>query len=73
LLLFAACGAAQTVEGSIVDSVTGAGSPAVQVFLQAVATAVRPGDYYAPAFAEPGGAPQLDEMLFSQADRVTGE
>jgi hypothetical protein len=34
-------------------------------------TAVRPGDYYALAFAEPGGVPQLDESLIGQAGRVT--
>lgn len=34
-------------------------------------TAVRPGDYYALAFAEPGGAPQLDDSLISQAGKVT--
>ena len=33
--------------------------------------AVRPGDYYALAFAEPGGAPQLDDILIRQAGKVT--
>lgn len=34
-------------------------------------TAVRPGDYYVLAFAEPGGVPQLDDILMSQAGKVT--
>jgi hypothetical protein len=33
-------------------------------------TAVRPGDYYVLAFAEPGGVPQLDDVLISQAGKV---
>lgn len=33
--------------------------------------AVRPGDYYALAFAEPGGVPQLDDILIGQASKVT--
>jgi hypothetical protein len=32
---------------------------------------VRPGDYYALAFAEPGGVPQLDDILISQAGKIT--
>jgi hypothetical protein len=34
-------------------------------------SAVRPGDYYALAFAEPGGVPQLDDILISQASKIT--
>ncbi len=34
-------------------------------------TAVRPGDYYALAFAEAGGVPQLDDILISQAGKIT--
>jgi hypothetical protein len=34
-------------------------------------TAVRPGDYYALALAEPGGVPQLDDTLVSQSSKVT--
>jgi hypothetical protein len=34
-------------------------------------TAVRPGDYFAPAFAAPGGMPRLDDILLSQASKVT--
>lgn len=33
-------------------------------------TAVRPGDYHALAFAGPGGAPQLDDILISDAAKV---
>jgi hypothetical protein len=36
LMLLAACAAAQTVEGTVVNSVTGSGIPAVQVFLMPV-------------------------------------
>jgi hypothetical protein len=32
---------------------------------------VRPGDYYALAFAEPGGVPQLDDLLIGKAGKVT--
>ena len=32
---------------------------------------MRPGDYYALAFAEPGGVPQLDDSLIRQAGKVT--
>jgi hypothetical protein len=32
---------------------------------------VRPGDYYALAFAGGGGVPQLDEILISQANKVS--
>jgi hypothetical protein len=34
-------------------------------------TAVRPGDYYALAFAEPGGVPQVDDAFINQAGKVT--
>ena len=34
-------------------------------------SAVRPGDYYALAFAEPGGVPQRDDILIGQASKVT--
>ena len=34
-------------------------------------TAVRPGDYYALAFAEAGGVPQMDDILISQAGKIT--
>jgi hypothetical protein len=34
-------------------------------------TAVRPGGYYTLALAEPGGVPQLDDILISQSGKVT--
>jgi hypothetical protein len=34
-------------------------------------TAVRPGDYYALALAEADGVPQLDDILISQAGKIT--
>ena len=34
-------------------------------------TAVRPGDYYALAFAEPGGVPQVVDAFINQAGKVT--
>ena len=36
LMLWAACGAAQTVEGTIVNSVTGTGMAAVRIFLMPI-------------------------------------
>jgi hypothetical protein len=37
----------------------------------ALVAAVRPGDYYALAFGEPGGVPQLDDILIGNAGHVT--